>query len=40
LILQNAPRCHCRLCHRTMILSWLWLAYLRQIGHLSRKSSS
>jgi hypothetical protein len=40
LILQNAPRCRCRLCHRTMILSWLRFAYLRQTGHLSRKSSS
>jgi hypothetical protein len=40
LILQNAPRYLCRLCHRTIILSWLRLAYLRQTGHLSRKSSS
>jgi hypothetical protein len=40
LILQNAPRCLCRLCHWTMILSWLQLAYLRKTGHLSRKSLS
>jgi hypothetical protein len=40
LVLQNAPRCLCRLCHQTMILSWLRLAYLRRTGQLSRKSSS
>jgi hypothetical protein len=40
LVPQNAPRCLCRLCHQTMILSWLRLAYLRRTGHLSRKSSS
>jgi hypothetical protein len=40
LVLQNTPRCLCRLCHQTMILSWLRLAYLRRTGYLSRKSSS
>jgi hypothetical protein len=39
-VVQNVPRCLCRLCNRTMILLWPRLAYSKQTGYLSRKSLS
>jgi hypothetical protein len=39
-VVQNVPRCLCRLCNRAMILLWPRLTYSKQTGCLSRRSLS
>jgi hypothetical protein len=36
-VVQNVPRCLCRLCNRAMILLWPRLTYSKQTGYLSRR---